>query len=646
MSDSPAIDSRIPACPEMTRNESDRDHFDRHRGPVTCVTGIPGRCAAVSSGYDSAVGIVDLEHDAIALLGYHRHLVNRVVVNPSGTLAASCSSDYTVCLWDLDRLKPVKLLQGHWDDVEDFAFVDDKTGISVSRDRRIFIWNLETGAIRRTLDDHQRDVLSVEYAKDKIYSAGDDMTLRQWDLETGELLRTWGPFEVETDTCSIDPLYDRVVLGCDDGNIRIFDCDTGKSIRQIDAHRSGIKKVAVSPLTGDILSAGYDQRILVWDAVSFDFKLELENHTATWERSLNWAPDGDSILAGTFDGTILRWTARDGRLVAEITGDAIPASNACMNDVSALLNGVTATVSDDGYIRTAQLATAGSEWRQSVVPHSGRVLMNAVCLVGTGSEEGPDGLLLAGAHDQKLHLFKVSDGRLYDETELVLDEGPINCIRVAQTRTGPGDIFVACYSGVVVRVMLDKVRGLVINRRLSIHDGAVKSVRIHPRQEYGVSAAADGSMYAWDFDGNICSRFAGHTAIIDDVDFDPTGHCLASVSRDFTVNVYDSDRGRILHAVLLGRRSPKCVLFWDKNTIVVGNYWGDLWRVELPQERVTAFRIGANGISSLSRCGDHIAAVSYDGSLCLVDPADMSVISRIRAMHQKLAGFERSASFV
>jgi WD40 repeat protein len=145
----------------MTDSQTDAnaDPFTRHRGPVTCVAGIPGRNAAVTSGYDSAVGIVDFEREKIELLGYHPHLVNRVVVDPTGKSAATCSSDYTVGLWDLDSRKLVRVLRGHWDDVEDFAFVDETTGVSVSRDRRILIWDLSTGAIVRTLEKHQRDVL-------------------------------------------------------------------------------------------------------------------------------------------------------------------------------------------------------------------------------------------------------------------------------------------------------------------------------------------------------------------------------------------------------------------------------------------------------------------------------------------------------
>ncbi len=652
-----AINTEIRPKPEVLPGQLDEPRFDRHRGPVTCVAGIPGRAAAVSSGYDSAVAVVDFESGLIDLLGYHRHLVNRVIVNASGSLAATCSSDYTVGLWDLKNLTPLQLLQGHWDDVEDFAFVDDNTGISVSRDRRIFIWNLTTGAIKRVLEKHDRDVLSVEYAKGKIYSSGDDMTLRQWDLESGELLRTWGPFEVETDTCSIDPLFDRVVLGSDDGNIRIFDCNSGTALHQIVAHRSGIKKVAISPINGDILSAAYDQRILVWDAETFELKLELESHAATWERSFNWAPDGRSILAGTFDGTVLRWDTESGRRISELGGESMPAGNACLNDVDCDSDGLTVLVSDDGYVRLARLSVAGSTWKESVEPVSGRMLMNAVCLVERHSAESIEKLVLAGAHDQKLHLFRLADDSIRDHEIMQLNEGPINCIRVARTESDSGigrhanecagvnEAFVACYSGSIVRVPLNGFPNSDRIRKLPIHNGAVKSLRLHPQGLSGISGAADGSLFSWNFDGSIIHRFSGHTAIVDDVDFNPAGTSLASVSRDFTVNIYQHDNGVLQHSILLGRESPKCVLFWDEHTVIVGNYWGDLWRVSLPDEKVTAFRIAINGISSLARCGHHIVAVSYDGSVCLVDPVAMSVVNRIRTMQQKLSHYETSTSF-
>ena len=60
--------------------------FTRHRGPITCVAGVPGTHSVVTSGYDGAVGWFDLDTGRVDLLGYHRHLVNRVApeVQPLG----------------------------------------------------------------------------------------------------------------------------------------------------------------------------------------------------------------------------------------------------------------------------------------------------------------------------------------------------------------------------------------------------------------------------------------------------------------------------------------------------------------------------------------------------------------------------------
>jgi WD40 repeat protein len=607
--------------------ETSVDRFVRHRGPVTCVAGIPGTDEVVTSAYDGAVALYNLLSGSVDLLGFHRHLVNRVVVDGPGRRAASASSDYTVMVWNLEERSPELVLRGHADDVEDFVFVDDDLGASVSRDWRVLLWNLHTGAIVDVLEGHEKDVLSVSYHDGRLFTSGDDMTLRVWDVKTGQQVQVWGPFESETDTCAIDPLHGRAVLGCDDGVIRIFEIGTGDTVGEIEAHASGIKKVAVSPRTGDILSAAYDQKVIVWDAADLTQRVRLEGRPSLWERSFNWSPDGAQILAGTFDGTVLQWDAETGDCLAEIGGDDGAPGNACFNEAAVAANGDIALVSDDGFVRLACLSPERAQWISKAEPASARILMNAVAC------DTVDDRVLCGAHDHRLHVFDRAGEQLVNERELFLGQGPINSIRVSQHPGRRGAAFVGCYSGAIVEVTPDAT----VAGSFRVHENAVKALRLHPSLELGVSCSADGILVSWDLEGKLQERFLGHMAIIDDVDIDPTGTLMASVGRDFVLKVYELDGARLRHSVSLGRRSPKGVCFFDEQTVVVTNYWGELIRVSLPDEAVLRRQIALNGISSAARRGDHLVATSYDGTVYLVDPDDdLAVVNVLSAMRQRV----------
>jgi WD40 repeat protein len=600
------------------------EQFVRHRGPVTCVTCVPHRDVALTSGYDGAVAWVDLVARRVELMGYHDHLVNRVSVNAAGTKAASTSSDHSIYIWDLASRTVERVLRGHSDDVEDFVFVDERTGVSVARDTRVLIWDLETGAIARVIDGHDKDALSVAFDNGRIYSSGDDMTLRVWDLTDGSLICKWGPFEHETDSCAVDASRNRAVLGCDDGKLRIFDIVSGERIAEISAHTSGIKKVAISPANGDILSVAYDQRACVWRAEDFQAKLSLESHNAIWERSFNWSTDGSRLVAGTFDGTVLVWDAGSGVRLHEI-GDA-GRGNCCLNDVAATDSGDIVAVADDGVLRLGRMTPEEAMWVSETEPLAGRVLANAVAI----DEER--GLVVTGAHDHTIHLFELRGNALDPRTSVRLGEGPVNSVRVSQQAASKGHLFCACYSGAIARVGRE---GEILGT-IRVHEGAAKSLCLHPAEPVGVSCSADGALLAWDFDGRLLRRYPGHMAIVDDVDIDPQGRFVASVSRDFTAKVYDFANGRLLQSFALGRRSPKGVCFWSPNAIIVTNYWGAVIRIDLETGAMIERKIAQNGVSAISRCGKHVVVVSYDGSAHLLEPRTLETVTSLQTMTQRL----------
>ncbi len=602
--------------------------FRRHRGPVTTAAWIPGTRQIVTSAYDGAVARFDLDSGAVTLLGHHDHLVNRIVVSADGLRAASVSSDYSIIVWDLRSGACIQRLLGHSDDVEDFCFIGEHRGASVSRDRRILLWNLDTGAIARCIEGHERDVLSICADDRHLYTSGDDKTLRVWDIDSGEPLRMWGPFETETDTCAIDTHRGRVVLGCDDGCIRVFSILGGDILATIPAHRSGIKKVACSPLDGAILSAAYDQAIHVWDGNDFSHRLSLEARARQWERSFNWSPDGQHVVAGTFDGTVLVWQAHDGRFLTELGAGDAAIGNDCFNDIASAGNADIAVVNDAGHLRLGHLTDTDARWLTQAAPLTGRMLMNAVTVLDDRQR------IIGGAHDQHLHVFARNSDGLHAETATHLGEGPINCIRASAQEGWRDALFVACYSGAIVRTDRDGR----VQDRFTHHDNAVKALRLHPTRPVGVSCSADGVLTSWRFSGELLHRFAGHTAIIDDIDLAPSGEFLASTGRDFHLLVYRLEDGVLLQAFDLGRRSPKAVCFVDRETVVVTNYWGELLRVDLNTGAILRRQIAANGISAIARAsaaGDRLLASSYDGSNYLVRSSDLQVMNRLQAMQQR-----------
>jgi WD40 repeat protein len=213
-----------------------------------------------------------------------------------------------------------------------------------------------------------------------------------------------------------------------------------------------------------------------------------------------------------------------------------------------------------------------------------------------------------------------------------LGQGPINYLQIARIAGYERQIFAACYTGAIARVDLSgQVRGVA-----RIHAGAVKALRLHPEKYVGVSCSADGALLSWNLDGTLIERFPGHMAIVDDVDIEPNGKRIASVSRDFTMKLYGLDSGKLLDSFPLGRRSPKSVCFFDQNTVIVSNYWGQLIRFGLDDGSVLTAQIARNGISGLAKQGPHVVAVSYDGSVFLVRQSDLQVVATMGCMTQRL----------
>ena len=108
---------------------------------------------------------------------------------------------------------------------------DGRWAVSGSGDNTLRVWDLESGQCLRTLEGHGGWVWFVRVTPDgrRAVSGGSrDKTLRMWDLESGRCLRTLEGHSGPVTSVSVTPDGWRVVSSCRrDKTVRVWDLESG-----------------------------------------------------------------------------------------------------------------------------------------------------------------------------------------------------------------------------------------------------------------------------------------------------------------------------------------------------------------------------------------------------------------------------------
>jgi WD40 repeat protein len=113
----------------------------------------------------------------------HDGVIRAVTFAPDSRRLASCSSDRTVRLWQIDS-GDCQVLRGHTDEVFAVAFHPDGTRLATAgRDRVVWLWNLARGEEVARLQGHTNYIWSLAFSPDgaTLASGSGDFTVRLWD---------------------------------------------------------------------------------------------------------------------------------------------------------------------------------------------------------------------------------------------------------------------------------------------------------------------------------------------------------------------------------------------------------------------------------------------------------------------------------
>ncbi|XP_058831873.1 WD repeat-containing protein 47 isoform X1 [Topomyia yanbarensis] len=260
---------------------------------------------------------------------HHKGSIYCMAWSPMGDLIATGSNDKTVKLMRFNETQ--KQLEGqeieltmHDGTVRDLCFLEDssnKSSLLISGgagDCKIYVTDCETSTPFQALSGHGGHVLSLyNWGSVMFVSGSQDKTVRFWDL------RTRGCVNMVTPATSpgsrqgspvaavcVDPSGRLLVSGHEDSSCVLYDIRGNRPIQCFKPHASDVRSIRFSPSAYYLLTAGYDNKMVLTD-LQGDLTMPLPSVVVAQHSdkviSGRWHPVDFSFLSTSADKTATLW---------------------------------------------------------------------------------------------------------------------------------------------------------------------------------------------------------------------------------------------------------------------------------------------------------------------------------------------------
>ncbi|XP_055630951.1 WD repeat-containing protein 47 isoform X2 [Toxorhynchites rutilus septentrionalis] len=260
---------------------------------------------------------------------HHKGSIYCMAWSPVGDLIATGSNDKTVKLMRFNESQ--KQLEGqeieltmHDGTVRDLCFLEDssnKSSLLISGgagDCKIYVTDCETSTPFQALSGHGGHVLSLYNWGGVMFVSGSmDKTVRFWDL------RTRGCVNMVTPATSpgsrqgspvaavcVDPSGRLLVSGHEDSSCVLYDIRGNRPIQCFKPHSSDVRSIRFSPSAYYLLTAGYDNKLVLTD-LQGDLTMPLPSVVVAQHSdkviSGRWHPVDFSFLSTSADKTATLW---------------------------------------------------------------------------------------------------------------------------------------------------------------------------------------------------------------------------------------------------------------------------------------------------------------------------------------------------
>jgi WD40 repeat protein len=224
---------------------------------------------------------------------------------------------------------PENLTTSPTDIITALAISPDNTILVGGSWKKIWVWNLQSGAIIRTIEGHSHWVLSVAISPDgnTLVTGSSDKTIKVWNLKNGQLIHTlidlsW--YSNWITAVAITPDGKTIVSGSTNKTIKIWDLNTGKlnETLQDSKELSCVLSLCMSH-DGKVIACGStNNKITLWNLDSGQLIRSIEGHSA-WIQSLIITSDNTTLISGSRDGVVKFWQSKSGEESSNQSGSVL-----------------------------------------------------------------------------------------------------------------------------------------------------------------------------------------------------------------------------------------------------------------------------------------------------------------------------------
>ncbi|KAJ1420500.1 WD40-repeat-containing domain protein [Ochromonadaceae sp. CCMP2298] len=187
---------------------------------------------------------------------------------------------------------------------------DGRLLATASADKKAHVLDTTTGEVVQVFEgEHQLGLNDCAWIDQHLLvTVSDDRLVKVWDLPQGKVLTTFKAAQSMVYSVCVDPANRCILCGCTDGSVIIHHLSLREPLASFVAQGDPVVSVGVHPLGGELLTAGQDGLVRLWDSgnVGMCTKTVVVNHDVSHSTPIacaSYSPNGDYVLASSLNSS-------------------------------------------------------------------------------------------------------------------------------------------------------------------------------------------------------------------------------------------------------------------------------------------------------------------------------------------------------